>query len=49
MNGGSLYALSKLMGHSSVQITEIYAHLAPGYLMDVGRYVSFGDGANEVA
>lgn len=35
MNGGNLYVLSKLMGHSSVQITEIYAHLAPEYLMDV--------------
>lgn len=42
MNGGNLYVLSKLMGHSSVKITEIYAHLAPEYLMDIERYVSIG-------
>jgi len=42
MNGGNLYVLSKLLGHSSIQITEVYAHLSPEYLMDVEKYVSFG-------
>lgn len=41
MNGGNLYVLSKLLGHSSIQITEIYAHLSPDYLMDIGKYVNF--------
>jgi integrase len=41
MNGGNLYTLSKLMGHSSVKITEVYAHLSPDYLMDVEKYVEF--------
>lgn len=42
MNGGSLYVLWKLMGDSSIQITEVYAHLAPEYLMDIDKYVCFG-------
>ncbi len=41
MNGGSLYALSKLLGHSSIKITEIYAHLSPDYLRNVGDFVDF--------
>lgn len=41
MNGGDLYTLSKIMGHSSIKITEIYAHLSPKYLMDVGSFVNF--------
>jgi integrase len=28
-NGVNLYTVSKLLGHSSVQMTEIYAHLVP--------------------
>jgi site-specific recombinase XerD len=28
-NGYSIYIVSKLLGHSSVTQTEIYAHLAP--------------------
>jgi len=41
MNGGNLYVLSKLLGHSSIKITEVYAHLCPDYLMDIGKYVDF--------
>ena len=29
MNGGNIYRLSKILGHSSVTVTERYAHLAP--------------------
>jgi integrase len=32
MAGGSLLALSKILGHSSMTMTMIYAHLAPDYL-----------------
>lgn len=32
MAGGSLLALSKILGHASMTMTMIYAHLAPDYL-----------------
>lgn len=32
MSGGSLLALSKILGHASLTMTMIYAHLAPDYL-----------------
>ena len=31
-NGTNLYTVSKLLGHSRIQMTEIYAHLAPDTL-----------------
>ena len=38
MAGGSLYKLRDLLGHSTIQMTEIYAHLAPGaWAEDCGR------------
>lgn len=32
MKGNTLYDLSKILGHSDIKTTEIYAHLAPDYL-----------------
>ncbi|MBI5624342.1 MAG: tyrosine-type recombinase/integrase [Elusimicrobia bacterium] len=32
MSGADLYTVQKLLGHSSIKTTEIYAHLAPDYL-----------------
>ncbi|HRI49384.1 MAG TPA: tyrosine-type recombinase/integrase [Pseudomonadota bacterium] len=32
MSGGSLLALQKILGHSDVKMTMIYAHLAPDFL-----------------
>lgn len=32
MNGGSLLALSRILGHSDVKVTMIYAHLAPDFI-----------------
>ncbi len=32
MNGGSIYDLKQILGHSDIQMTERYAHLAPDYL-----------------
>jgi len=34
MGGVSLYKVSKLLRHSSIKMTERYAHLAPEYLHD---------------
>ena len=31
-NGVELYTVSKLLGHNSLQMTEIYAHVAPAHL-----------------
>ena len=41
MAGGSILALSKLLGHSDVNITLIYAHLAPDFLGDEMNRVKF--------
>ena len=32
MSGTDLYTVSKLLGHSSIAVTQMYAHLAPDYL-----------------
>jgi site-specific recombinase XerD len=32
MAGADLLAVSRLPGHSSVKVTEMYAHLMPGHL-----------------
>lgn len=42
MNGGDIYRLQKILGHHSIAVTEMYAHLAPDYLQDAADIVSFG-------
>jgi len=37
ISGGSLETLCQMMGHSSVMVTERYAHLIPGRYTDVDR------------
>lgn len=41
MNGGNIYDLKALMGHSSVETTMRYAHLAPAHLHAKAQLVSF--------
>ena len=41
MSGGNIYDLKKLMGHSDIETTERYAHLAPEHLREKARLVSF--------
>ena len=42
MNGGSIYDLKQILGHSDIKMTERYAHLAPDYLRARTALVSFG-------
>lgn len=35
MNGGNIIALQKILGHSTINQTMVYAHLAPEYLNEV--------------
>lgn len=38
MNGGDILTLQKILGHSDVKVTMIYAHLSPGHLKDALKY-----------
>jgi integrase len=42
MNGGNIYDLQKIMGHTSLEMTQRYAHLAPEHLVKAANVVSFG-------
>ncbi|PPD20367.1 MAG: hypothetical protein CTY18_04680 [Methylomonas sp.] len=48
MNGGNIVALQKLLGHSSLNITMRYAHLAPSYMDDVINQNPLSSGNNVV-
>jgi integrase len=41
MNGGSILALQKLLGHADIKMTLLYAHLAPDFLGDELNKVKF--------
>ncbi|MGH7250112.1 MAG: tyrosine-type recombinase/integrase, partial [Minisyncoccia bacterium] len=41
MGGGNIYDLQKILGHSTVQVTERYAHLAPGHLSGKTEVLGF--------
>ena len=43
MNGGNIYDLQKVLGHTKTEMTQIYAHLAPEHLAGVTSVVNFGD------
>ena len=42
MNGGNLYDLQKILGHTQFEMTQIYAHLSPDHLADKTEIISFG-------
>ena len=48
MNGGNIYELQKILGHSSISMTQIYAHLSPKHLLGAAKVVNFGE-VNEVS
>ncbi|MGI3004037.1 tyrosine-type recombinase/integrase [Shewanella algae] len=37
MNGGNILTLQRILGHSSIQMTMRYAHLAPEYLIEATK------------
>ena len=41
MNGTDVYTVQKLLGHSSIKTTEIYAHLAPDFLKAAVQRLNF--------
>ena len=43
MGGGDLFVLQKLLGHSSITMTERYAHLSPDHLALSASIVDYGE------
>lgn len=41
MGGGNIYDLQKILGHSTIQVTERYAHLTPGHLQGKTEVLGF--------
>ncbi len=41
MNGGNIYDLQKILGHTNIKMTQRYAHLAPEHLVGAANIVSF--------
>lgn len=41
MNGGNLYDLQKILGHSKADMTQIYAHLSPEHLSKTTEILDF--------
>lgn len=47
MNGGNIYDLQKILGHSSLEMTQRYAHMSPDHLAQAIQIVSFAPGAGD--
>lgn len=48
MNGGNLYDLQKLLGHSDIETTERYAHLSPAHVVSKTELVAIRGGRENV-
>ena len=42
MNGGTIFELREMLGHSDIKTTMIYAHLSQEHLKDASKKVNFG-------
>lgn len=41
MNGGNIYDLQKILGHTTLEMTQRYAHMSPAHLAEAVQIVSF--------
>lgn len=42
MRGGEIYKLQRLLGHTSIQMTERYSHLSPDHLQEASELLDYG-------
>jgi hypothetical protein len=47
MNGGSLYGLQKILGHSDMRMTERYSHFTPDHLQSSLKFMNMGIGEEQ--
>jgi integrase len=47
MNDGNIYDLQKILGHSTLEMTQRYAHMSPDHLAEAIKIVSFGPSGSE--
>jgi hypothetical protein len=40
MNGGNIYDLQKVLGHTRLDLTQRYAHLAPEHLVQASKVMN---------
>ena len=43
MKGGNIYDLQKILGHTTINMTQKYAHLSPSYLAGTTEILNFGN------
>jgi integrase len=47
MNGGSIFDLQKVLGHTDIKMTQRYAHHSPEHLQNSLKFFGFGDEKQE--
>jgi len=43
MSGGNVFDLQKLLGHTKIEMTMVYAHLSPNHLQGSLRFMGGGN------